>query len=163
MSETRKLDFAEGRLVLRSSLSPPTVRTVMVCSYAYEEDDGWHTKTILYPVMAVKSIVYRDYTKIVPPGDRPPVFPGTHRLAMEGGWRVLLRSEETRLVVLLPEENRLDDWPGGTLLHDGAGTTPVLCHWPEEEDRDRLADLIRKQESEALAADKREASQPPQK
>lgn len=128
------------RSVVSTSLCAPAARMVLVCSFAINSEDNgpspgpeatWAAETYIYPVLAIKSTVYR-YAN----GER---FDGLSFVIHEGG------------------ETGLGEYPGNSDLDDcvNGKVSVEYAPWEPSEDRTRLAELIRQQEAAVIQREKK--------
>jgi hypothetical protein len=152
----------ERERVVHVALCPPATRTVVVRSEAYqdEENDRWHTGSEVYPVLALKVVVFRRYHNDTP--GEP--FWDDEELLHRHGWRPLSERQETYLVGYNHNGPGMGQWQG---FECGAGcngfrfgtcetdygveiVTAVVCDWPPEQDHEQLAEVVKDLERQAL-------------
>ena len=143
-------EVEERGRVVHVALRPPAVRTVLVRSRAVKSDH-WYTRSVVYPVLTVKTVVVRTYLNDSP--GEP--FWDSEELLAKHGWRPAVEQEVTYFAVNRHDMACTEDWPTGHsgISEDDSGVEiarVVVCDWPPEEDDERLTEVKRDQERQAL-------------
>jgi hypothetical protein len=156
-------------------MCPPAVRTLLVVVYAWVPEPGYgaadgraaadsdgpngvRTRVEALPVLALESVVYRDYTFPDGGGRDTPVMWGTEEQALERGWLLAEQGVEVRPVFV-----HYDDVGAAWLMDDedhearGGEHELVAAPWPPDEDDARLAPVVARLTQSAVEKARRRA------
>lgn len=142
-----KYAFDDTHKVTHVSMCPPAVRTVVIEAWA--DDDKTPPAAVVYPVIALQTIISDTYSRRRLLANRSDVArtAGTHDELVAAGWMLAFQNNVVEAVYV-----DSDDMPPiRTTAHEVANvvTRVVVCPWPPEEDDSRLQVHIEKAVCEA--------------
>jgi hypothetical protein len=129
---------------LSVSLTTPCVRMQVIHAWHHEGE----SRHLLYPVLAIRSVVRRRYGKrYLAAGDYPDDY-GPEEELLQAGWGFYEQDVKDSLLILTDEFGLVaEDDPG--LECSNSVSRAVCCPWPPSEDDTRLGRLVEELKREA--------------